>query len=305
MMPIQSPEGYEFVEAVGVAVDSRNRVFIYGRGPKQLQIYTAGGEFLEAWDVTFERPHGITIAPDDSVFLTDDFGHAVYKCAPDGTLLMTLGKPGVPSDTGMRDFDYRQITHAGGPFHFPTNVAIGAAGQIYVCDGYGNAAVHRFSPTGELEKTWGGPGSGPGEFNVPHGIACDLRNRVIVADRENSRLSFFSEDGDYLESWTDVSRPTDVFVGADGFLYVTELGMVAGLWPWMERKLIPAGRISIFDHDHNLVHQYRTGFYAPHDIWLDRDGKIWMAEVVWSAGGRRGEAPPYARTLHKLDPSRV
>ena len=86
MSPIQSPAGLEFVEAVGVAVDSKNRVFVFGRGPKQLQIYSAAGEFLEAWDDTFERPHGITIAPDDTVYLTDDFGHGT---AVTGTIVAT------------------------------------------------------------------------------------------------------------------------------------------------------------------------------------------------------------------------
>lgn len=302
MSPIKTPEGLEFVEAVGVAVDSRNRVLVFGRGPKQLQVYAASGDFIEAWDAAFERPHGITIAQDDSVFLTDDFGHAVYKYSPDGKLLMTLGTPGAPSETGMRDFDYRQITQAGGPFHYPTNLAIGRGGELYVCDGYGNAAVHRFTADGKLIATWGGPGDGPGEFNVPHGIAYDLRDRVIVADRENSRLEFFDREGRHLESWTGVVRPTDVYVAGDGRLYVTELGTVAGLWPWMGSPRPPAGRISVFDHDGKLLHRIDTGFYAPHDIWLDRDGAIWMAEVVWSAGGRRGEAPEYAKTLHKLPP---
>jgi sugar lactone lactonase YvrE len=202
----------------------------------------------------------------------------------------------------MRDFDYRQITHRGGPFHFPANVAIGGDGAVYVCDGYGNAAVHRFSPAGELTLSWGEPGDGPNGFNVPHGIACDHRGRVIVADRENSRLQFFDRDGRYLESWTDVTRPTEVYAARDGLLYVTELGTMAGLWPWMGPPQPPSGRISVFDGDGKLLRRAATGFYAPHDLWLDNDGWIWMAEVVWSAGGRRGEAPEWARTLHRLVP---
>ena len=54
---------------------------------------------------------------------------------------------------------------------------------------------------------------------------------VIVADRENSRLQFFSPDGQFLKEWTDVARPCQVVVDAAGRVYVAELGYRAGMWP--------------------------------------------------------------------------
>src|SRR5204863_2218931 len=102
----------------------------------------------------------------------------------DGTPRLTLGTPGRPSDTGATSIDYRTIKRAAGPFHFPTNLAVGPSGDLYVADGYGNACVHRFTPDGELLQSWGEPGNGPGEFHVPHGIAVDQAGTGYVADRE-------------------------------------------------------------------------------------------------------------------------
>ncbi len=299
------PMSPDFIEAVGVAVDSGGRVFVYARAANAVQIFDADGARLGAWEHRFERPHGIYIGPDDSVYLTDDFGHAVYKYSPSGELLLTLGTPGRPTDTGMRDFDYRQIERGAGPFHYPTNLALNEAGEMFVCDGYGNARVHRFSAAGEWIASWGEPGGGHGEFRIPHGIAVDSRGLVVVADRENTRLEFFEQDGRHVETWADVVRPTDIFVTPGGDLWVTELGNVAGRWPWMEAPESPGGRLSLFDRNGKLLWRRDTGFYAPHDVWAAADGSVYVAEVVWSAGGRLGKAPEWARTLHRLKPGAI
>lgn len=67
---------------------------------------------------------------------------------------------------------------------------------MYVADGY--AVVHRFDARGQRIATWGGPGSGPGRFTVPHAIAVDGRDRILVADRENDRIQVFDRDGTFI-----------------------------------------------------------------------------------------------------------
>ena len=42
----------------------------------------------------------------------------------------------------------------------------------------------KFAPDGKLLFSWGEPGSGPGQFHIPHGIAVDRAGTVYVADRE-------------------------------------------------------------------------------------------------------------------------
>src|SRR5207248_6491697 len=147
------------------------------------------------------------------------------------------------------------VRRAGPPFHYPTNLAVGPSGDLYVTDGYGNARVHRFAPDGRLLQSWGEPGGGPGQFRVPHGLAVDEDGTVYVADRENSRVQLFTADGVYRGAWTDVARPCQVFVDGAGAVYVAELGFRAGRWPWMGPPEAGAvgGRLSVFDRNGRLL----------------------------------------------------
>ena len=56
----QLPAGWKFVEAVGVATDSRDRVFVFNRGEHPVIVFDCDGKFLQAWgEGQFVRPHGI------------------------------------------------------------------------------------------------------------------------------------------------------------------------------------------------------------------------------------------------------
>src|ERR1700751_2942723 len=114
------PRGWRFVEVAGVATDSQDRVFVFNRGEHSVIVFDRDGDFLTSWgENLFQRAHGITIGPDDSVYCTDDLDHTVRKFTPTGELLLTLGTSGRPSETGIDGIDYRTIRRAGPPFHRP------------------------------------------------------------------------------------------------------------------------------------------------------------------------------------------
>ena len=134
------PSHLSWQEVTAVAIDSRDRVYVFNRGEHPVAIFDGDGTFLKSWgEGVFARPHGITIGPDDAVYCTDDLDHTVRKFTPDGQLLLTIGTSGVPSNTGATSVDYRTIRQVGPPFYFPTNLALSPRGEIYVSDGYGNA----------------------------------------------------------------------------------------------------------------------------------------------------------------------
>lgn len=306
-----APGDYQGTEVSAAAVDSRDRVFVFNRGSEPVIVFDRDSQRLAAWggDVIVHA-HGITIGPDDAVYCTDDFDHTVRKFTPDGRLLMTIGTSGKPSDTGATSIDFRTIQRSGPPFYFPTNVALSPAGEIYVSDGYGNARVHKFTAEGKLMRSWGEPGTEPGQFRIPHGIAVAPDGRVFVADRENSRIQIFDPDGKFLNAWIDIARPCQVTFDADGIVYVAELGYRAGMWPGTSPPHPEAtgGRVSIFDLDGQLLSQFGGGndpegpgdFFAPHDIRVDSRGDIYVSEVVMSAGGKKGLVSPACHTLQKF-----
>ena len=302
------PEGWSFVEVAGVATDSRDRVYAFNRGEHPMIVFDADGNFLDAWgEGLFTNAHGIHIGPDDHIYAADNFDHTVRIFSPDGTLLDTLGEKGQPSDTGFVQ-GQTPVQHGGGPFNRVTNVALDSAGDLYIADGYGNARVHKFSADGEHLFSWGEPGTGPGEFRLPHAIAIDEDDRVLVADRENSRIQVFSPKGEYLTEWTHISRPDDLFIDdAAGLMYVAELGGWAAGADVEIPPHAPPASVCLVDLDGTLISRFGSGdpvrpgnFFAPHGIWADSKGDLYVAEVIVSYARNRGLVPLDCAALQKF-----
>jgi sugar lactone lactonase YvrE len=292
----QLPAGLGHREVADVCVDGDQRVYLYGRYDHAVFAYDSDGSFLRSWGKEiFGRSHGITAGPDGAIYCVDDGHHAVRKFSPTGELLLTLGTPEQPSDTGYDGHDLETIRCSAGPFNRCTSLAVGLTGDLYVADGYGNARVHRFSPRGELLRSWGEPGGGPGQFRIPHGIDVLPDGRVVVADRENNRLQFFDPEGTYLEEWTDLQRPCAIDLDAEGRIYVAELIMG-------DRS----GRVSVFDRNGALLARWGEygcepgNFIAPHGIAVDARGDVYVAEVCWTLAGRHGKVPPDCHQIQRF-----
>lgn len=307
----QLPDGWSFVEVAGVATDSADRVYVFCRGEHPIIVFDRDGRFLDAWgEGVFANAHGISIGVDDTVYCVDNMDHTVRLFSTDGTLLRTLGEAGVASDTGFVAWT-NPVTRSAGPFNMVTNAAPAPGGRLYVADGYGNAAVHVFDPDGTHVRSWGEPGTGPGQFRLPHGIAIDSAERVYVADRENSRIQIFTPEGDYLDEWRHLRRPDDVFIDADENVYVAELGFRAGRMPSSMMAPIPEheppARVSVLTPDGEVQATFGGdqpcdpgSFFAPHGIWADSRGDLYVGEVIASGGGRAGLVPMDCHSLQKF-----
>ena len=307
----QLPKGFAHRDVAGVAVDGEDRVYLICRGENPVIIYDQKGNFIRSWgkgDFSM-RTHGISVHPNGTIFCTDDGNHTVRQFTPEGKLLMTMGIMNTPSDTGYDGKNTGSIKRAADPFNRPTNIAVGPNGDYYISDGYGNARVHRFSPKGELKHSWGTPGRGPGQFHLPHGIACDTDGRVYVCDRESDRIQIFSPDGEYLTEWTDTQRPTHLVFDAKGNAYVTELWWHIGDHSYTHGPITKAmhARLSVFDKDGKLLSRLGTpeatapgSFAAPHGLAVDSKGDVYVSEVTWTFAVSRGRAPEDCHTFQKL-----
>ncbi len=289
------PPGYSWREVAAVAVDSRDRVYVFNRGDHPMIVFDSQGNFIKSWgEGVFSRPHGLTLGPDDTLYCTDDGDHTVRQCTLDGKVLMTIGVPGKPAEP-----------YSGRPFNRCTHVALDPqTGDLYVSDGYGNARVHKFSPDGKLLLSWGAPGTDPGEFNIVHNIATDRDGWVYVADRENHRIQVFDRNGKFETMWATVHRPCALHMSREQHLYVGELG-----WGMAVNRNTPniGPRVSVMTTKGERLARIGNGyglgvgqFIAPHGLALDSRGNIYVGEVAWTNISHYETPPASVRSLQKL-----
>ena len=132
-----------------------------------------------------------------------------------------------------------------------------------MADGYGNAQVHRFAPDGRHIASWGGLGSGPGQFMTPHAVWVDAQDRVLVADRENNRVQLFDRDGAWLDEWGGLFHPMDIFEDAGGTIFVTDQ--------------VPS--LTAFAPDGTRLGRSRPSLNGAHGIFGDAAGNLFLAEI--------------------------
>lgn len=295
------PDGWEFMDCAAVAVDSKDRVYVFTRGAHPMIVFDREGNFLKSWgEGVFKRPHGLHIDADDILYCTDDGDHSVRKCTTDGKVLMTMGVPGRPAPFMSNE-----------PFHRCTHTALSPKGEIYVSDGYGNSCVHKFSPDGKLLQTWGRTGTGPGEFNLVHNIVTDRDGWVYVADRENHRVQVFDGNGRYETEWRNLHRPSALYC-ACGKGTTKPTFFVGELGPGMPvnlnyRNLGP--RLSVVDSDGKLISRLggeegpgtEVGrFMSPHGLAIDSRGDIYVGEVAYTNWPTSFPGQPIPRPLRSL-----
>ena len=208
---VDLPDGMSMGAPASVAFAADGHLFVLTRGDKTFFEFDANGEFIRAFgDKLFVRSHGLHIDREGNLWATDVGGHVVVKLNRAGEVLLTLGTAGEAGEwneaSGSRKFNQ------------PNDVAIADNGDIFVVQGHtpgpaGDARVLKFSRDGTFITSWGGKGTGPGQFQVAHGIDIDANGRVWVADRENQRVQVFEPDGTFVREIKYHGLPCDVDIG--------------------------------------------------------------------------------------------
>jgi sugar lactone lactonase YvrE len=256
--------------AASVTVDSQDRVYCFNRSPEHpVVVFDRDGNVLSSWGAgIFGFPHTIRADEADNLWLVDRDRGQMLLFSPKGDLLRTIGTLGYRSDTGVPEEDrssaaWTKVTHGGGPFNLPTDIALTPSGEMFVTDGYGNARVHRFAADGTYRFSWGEPGAAPGQFNLPHGLWIDRAGRVLVCDRENDRVQVFDQDGTLLGIWsTRLIGPAVFYVDADDVVYIPEHN---------------GGLVSVLTLEGERLAQWGDpSFRSCHGIWGDSRGDLYV-----------------------------
>ena len=212
----------------------------------------------------FLQPQQVRVDPQDNIWIVDQMSTQVIKFDSNGRVQMILSrKPEamtvpaarldplpagipviqpIPEPAGARGGGGGGGGRGGAPalpgagvegesFVRPTDVAWDADGNIYVADGYGNARVAKYDKNGKWIKNWGSRGTGPGQFNIVHGIAIDARGNVYVGDEGNKRVQVFDSNGAFKTQFTNVGTPTALCItrGPQQTLYVAHTGDPDGM----------------------------------------------------------------------------
>jgi sugar lactone lactonase YvrE len=197
-----------------VAADGKGTVIVLVRKAPYFRVFTSDGKFVKSWgdEGLFNEAHSVQFDRDGFIWATDPNDHVVHKFNTDGKLIMTLGKKGVPGDNASHD-----------TFNRPNAVTIATNGDIYVSDGYINSRVVQFSKEGKFIKIIGGTkGNGPGQLQLPHGVAIDSKGRLLVADSDNKRIAVFDKDGKFIENWPAPCRG-NIVVMSDDTVYASDV----------------------------------------------------------------------------------
>ncbi|HTQ09429.1 MAG TPA: hypothetical protein VMI31_05100 [Fimbriimonadaceae bacterium] len=192
------PDDIKWGDTHGLAIDSHHRIYVAHTvnpssvKPDAVCVFDEKGKFVKSWGSEFKGgAHGLDLRKEDGhelLYHCDINRRLVVKTDLEGNVIWSKG---VPMESGV----YKDASG-----WCPTNVAFHPEGDIYVGDGYGSSYVHRYTKDGDYKGVVIGPGTEPGKLRTPHGLWVDTRSghpRLVVCDRSNHRLQYFTLDGQF------------------------------------------------------------------------------------------------------------
>ncbi len=233
-----------------------------GRFEHMLLIFDRNGKLLESWnqwDSTLKSPNRLLVNPNDperNIWIVDQGGAGVLKFSHDGKkLLMQITEKDVPG-TDKDRFSSQDMAWLPNDDFFVT----------------GGSFVIKFSKDGKYLSRFGKPGNAPGDLNGTHGIQIDSRRRVYVADRGNSRIQVFDENGKVLDIWPNIIAPYCMRLSKDGqHMWISD-GYTQRFAKYdLEGRLIKASTWGTFGVVPGTI-------WGPHYFDVDSEGNLYLAE---------------------------
>ena len=243
--PLTLPPDIHFGEVAGVATNSKGHVFVFSRGDvsgpaymtqaAQLLEFDPKGKFVREvgkGNFALSYAHAVRIDKQDNIWIVDKGSNMILKMNPQGRVVWVFGRRGESSHLDVPPDYASQLTsileragvaitrpannnprnpvpvHRDNVFNQPTDVAWDSQGNSYFTDGYINSRVAKVNAKGEWIASWGSLGTGPGQFDTPHGIAVSPKDEIYVADRGNRRIQVLDANGKYLREFI-IDVPVD------------------------------------------------------------------------------------------------
>ncbi|MFC1504708.1 NHL repeat-containing protein [Spirochaetota bacterium] len=196
----------QFYDPCDVAVDKKGFIYIADTFNSRIQKLDPKGNFITSWKGV-DRPRGIAVGPDNTVYVANTAAHTISMHTSDGTLIKKIG------------------SYGSGPLQFmnPNDVCVDEDNIIYVADSF-NRRIQVISPEVTLIREIKVPGW-DGKFFIEPYIALKGRRYIIATDPSQEKIYLFTTKGKLKKS-IDVKntfeRPMGVAISKKGQVYVVD-----------------------------------------------------------------------------------
>jgi len=268
--------------------DAANRVYVAEEFGQRIGVYDKDGVFIEYIEggtefvQPFNRPNGVDVAADGSVYIADTWNYRIRAFSGQGEQIAGFGQPG--------QFGPAAPVEPLDGFWGPRDVQLDSADNVYVSD-TGNKRVRVYDRNGTWLRDIGSAGSAPGQLDEPSGIAITSDGKLYVADTWNRRVSVFSTNGEIL--YTFPVRGWYEDLGNRPYLAIDE-----------SRNLVyvgdsDAGRVLVYDTLGNCIGSFGepsdvptalTQFDTVGALTTDAEGNVYISD---SSAGRVLKFAPF------------
>ena len=223
-----------------------------------VSIFDANGGKVKSFGSSGQMNHpiGVALTATGNILVCDFYNHRIHLFSPEGKTMKRVGTLG----SGFLQFNY------------PLYVAVHPHSNMVYITEHGNRRVQILNADLTFSSTFGGKGSGNGQFLHPYGICFDSTGNVYVADRYNHRVQVFTVRGEYIRQFGkkggvegELDEPVGIAIDSSDIVYISECGN---------------HRISLFTRDGHFLRSFGTRgkgpgqFNWPADVAIDKDGRI-------------------------------
>ena len=201
------------------AIDADDSVIVVIDKTGRLQRFTLEGTFLSSWELELSGtgfPTGVSIDDEGNIWVADTHQHRILVLDSDGNNVLTFGEYGTDN----------------GQFLYPTDIAFGVNGEVYVSEYGGNDRISVFNRAGLFIRTIGHHGESRNGFRRPQSIAVDpTSGNLYVADSGNHRIVVLDSEGEVVHIISEVGRlqsqllyPYGILIDSPDSFLVCEFG---------------------------------------------------------------------------------